>query len=271
MKKYVIDEEKMKGPPLTREEFLKELRMLGLSRGMVLLVEADSECLPYVVGGEQALIEALMELVGYEGTLIVPSFTPELLDPACVEHCPFPYDSWEDIRRNSLPYQPKLSMPVHADPFVRQFLRNDGVVRSNHPLYSFAAWGKYAKVICRRHPLHFALNEDSPLGRIEDLGGYVLLLGNSFETAAIHALAKYRTQQLPVCIRRLPLEKSTSLYWKDVLDYRMDPSDLSCVQEMMEERRTISYAYLGNARITLFSAHEADTVATACYHSQPDE
>ena len=84
MKKYVIDEEKMKGPPLTREEFLKELRMLGLSRGMVLLVEADSECLPYVVGGEQALIEALMELVGYEGTLIVPSFTPELLDPACV-------------------------------------------------------------------------------------------------------------------------------------------------------------------------------------------
>ena len=61
MKKYVIDEEKMKGPPLTREEFLKELRMLGLSRGMVLLVEADSECLPYVVGGEQALIEALMD------------------------------------------------------------------------------------------------------------------------------------------------------------------------------------------------------------------
>ena len=271
MKKYVIDEEKMKGPPLTREEFLKELRMLGLSRGMVLLVEADSECLPYVVGGEQALIEALMELVGYEGTLIVPSFTPELLDPACVEHCPFPYDSWEDIRRNSLPYQPKLSMPVHADPFVRQFLRNDGVVRSNHPLYSFAAWGKYAKVICRRHPLHFALNEDSPLGRIEDLGGYVLLLGNSFETAAIHALAKYRTRQLPVCIRRLPLEKSTSLYWKDVLDYRMDPSIISCVQEMMEERRTISYAYLGNARITLFSAHVADAVATACYHSQPDE
>ena len=180
MKKYVIDEEKMKGPPLTREEFLKELRMLGLSRGMVLLVEADSECLPYVVGGEQALIEALMELVGYEGTLIVPSFTPELLDPACLEHCPFPYDSWEDIRRNSLPYQPKLSMPVHADPFVRQFLRNDGVVRSNHPLYSFAAWGTSAKVIFLLPPLPFAFPEYSPLVLIEDLVGYLLLLWPSF-------------------------------------------------------------------------------------------
>ena len=269
MKKYAIDEEKMKRPLLTQEEFLKELRMIGLSRGMVLLAEADSARLPYVVGGEQALIEALMELVGYEGTLIVPSFTPELLDPACVASCPFPYDSWEDIRRNSLPYRPKLSMPVHADPFVHQFLRNDGIVRSNHPLYSFAAWGKYAKVICRRHPLHFALNEDSPLGRIEELGGYVLLLGNDFDTAVIHALAKYRSRRWPVCLRRLPLEKSTSLYWKDVLDYRLDSPDLSPVQEAMEDRKTISYTYLGNARITLFSAHEADTVAMACDHSQP--
>ena len=264
--KKMMNEEKMRSPLLTKEELVKELRLLGLSRGMLLLVEADSDRLPYLVGGEQALVDALMEVVGYEGTIVCASFTSELLDPACIPECPFPYESWEEIRCNALPYQPKLSLPKYSDPFVRQFLRNDGIVRSYHPLYSFAAWGKYAKVICRRHPLHFGLNEESPLGRICDLNGYVLLLGTSFEKACIHALAQYRSQRLPICIRRLPVEKNTSLLWKDVLDYRLDHSRISAVQEMMEDRRTISYSYLGNARITLFSAHEADAVGGVCFH-----
>lgn len=191
----MMNEEKMRSPLLTKEELVKELRLLGLSRGMLLLVEADSDRLPYLVGGEQALVNALMEVVGYEGTIVCASFTPELLDPACIPECPFPYESWEEIRCNALPYQPKLSLPKYSDPFVRQFLRNDGIVRSYHPLYSFAAWGKYAKVICRRHPLHFGLNEESPLGRICDLNGYVLLLGTSFEKACIHALAQYRSRR----------------------------------------------------------------------------
>ena len=164
--RYDVDVRKMNDPVLTKAELVKELRGLGLSRGMVLLVEVTSRRLPYVVAGEQALIEALMDVVGYDGTIVVPAFTPELLDPACVPGCPFPYECWEDIRRNSMPYQKKLSIPAHADPFVCQFLRNDAVVRSNHPLYSFAAWGKYAKVICSRHPLHFGLSDDSPLGHV---------------------------------------------------------------------------------------------------------
>ena len=213
------------------------------------------------VAGEQALIEALMDVVGYDGTIVVPAFTPELLDPACVPSCPFPYECWEDIRQNSMPYQKKLSMPAHADPFVCQFLRNDAVVRSNHPLYSFAAWGKYAKVICSRHPLHFGLSDDSPLGHVRDLSGYVLLLGTAFEESCVHALAKYHSRRMPICIRRLPVEKSGSLFWKDILDYRMNTEGITQVRQKMEERRTLVSAYFGSGRLTLFSAHEAFTVA----------
>jgi len=160
-----------------------------------------------------------------------------------------------------MPYQKKLSIPAHADPFVCQFLRNDAVVRSNHPLYSFAAWGKYAKVICSRHPLHFGLSDDSPLGHVKDLSGYVLLLGTAFEESCMHALAKYHSRRLPICIRRLPVEKGTSLFWKDILDYRMDASGLVQVRQKMEERKTIVNSYFGSGRITLFSAHEAFQVA----------
>ena len=63
------------------------------------------------------------------------------------------------------------SAPEKADALIYQFLRNEGVVRSYHPLYSFAAWGKYAKILCDKHPLHFGLNQDSPLGKVSEFNG----------------------------------------------------------------------------------------------------
>ena len=69
------------------------------------------------------------------------------------------------------------------------------------------------------------------------------------------------SRRLPICIRRLPVEKGTSLFWKDILDYRMDASGLVQVRQKMEERKTIVNSYFGSGRITLFSAHEAFQVA----------
>lgn len=50
----------------------------------------------------------------------------------------------------------------------------------------------------------------------------------------------------PICIRRLPVEKGTSLFWKDILDYRMDASGLVQVRQKMEERKTIVNSYFGS-------------------------
>ena len=136
----------------SKEEIVQQLMSLGIQKGMVLLVQADLQRLGYLIGGEQALIEALIDAVGYEGTLVMPTFTPQLLDPSCqkktVERV-----YWDDVRASSFPFDRKLSAP--QDALSLQFLRNEGVVRSYHPLYSFAAWGKYAKLICDQSPFAF--------------------------------------------------------------------------------------------------------------------
>lgn len=67
----------------SKEEIVQQLTSLGIQKGMVLLVQADLQRLGYLIGGEQALIEALIDAVGYEGTLVMPTFTPQLLDPSC--------------------------------------------------------------------------------------------------------------------------------------------------------------------------------------------
>ena len=57
----------------SKEEIVQQLTLLGIQKGMVLLVQADLQRLGYLIGGEQALIEALIDAVGYEGTLVMPT------------------------------------------------------------------------------------------------------------------------------------------------------------------------------------------------------
>jgi aminoglycoside 3-N-acetyltransferase len=57
------------------------------------------------------------------------------------------------------------------------FWRQPGVVRSTHPGGSFAAAGPLAARICRPQPLSPPHGIDSPVGRVYELGGQVLLLG----------------------------------------------------------------------------------------------
>ena len=152
-------------PCVCDKHYIKEqLQGMGVRKGMVLLVQGKMEKLGKIIGGAQTLIDAIMEVIGYEGTLVMPAFTPYKKDPACLWDGKEYREQWEQIRKGERPFDRKLDAPRNT--LAAQFMRNEGVLRSHHPLYSFLAWGKYAKVIVEKHPLHFGLNEESPLGKL---------------------------------------------------------------------------------------------------------
>src|SRR2546427_7000583 len=68
---------------------------------------------------------------------------------------------------------PSYGMGITAELFWRQ----PGVLRSTHPGGSFAAQGPLAERICQPQPLSPPHGVDSPVGRVHDLDGQVLLLG----------------------------------------------------------------------------------------------
>lgn len=253
----------------TKEDVCEILESMGIQKGMVILLQANIQELGYLVGGEQMLVEALMETVGYDGTIVVPSFTPQMSDPACHKRN-VDRDSWEKIREHMLPFDRKLSVSKYCASFVQQFLRNEGVVRSYHPLYSFAAWGKYAKLICDKHPLHFGLNQDSPLGKIVEFNGYVLLLGCSYKENVMFQLARYHGEQLPIKIISAPIEINKKRIWKDMLDLEYNQKDFEDIGEAMEDRYIVKTTYLGGGLCRFFSAREAQTLATAYFHIHKD-
>lgn len=131
-----------------------QLRALGVERGGVLLVHTAFKQIGPVEGGPLGLIAALRETIGAEGTLVLPTMTDG--------------DSVFDSKTT-----PSSGMGITAELFWRQ----PGVLRSTHPGASFAAQGPNAGHICQAQPLSPPHGPASPVGRVHELDGQVLLLG----------------------------------------------------------------------------------------------
>jgi aminoglycoside N3'-acetyltransferase len=140
---------------LSRADVTAQLRALGVARGGVLLVHASFRATRPLDGGPAGLIGALRDAVGPDGTLVMPSW---------------PEDEDQPFDPLTTPAAPDLG--VVADIFWRL----PDVLRSNH-CQAFAAVGTQAqRVTADPLPLPPHIPE-SPVGRVHDLNGQVLLLG----------------------------------------------------------------------------------------------
>lgn len=131
-----------------------QLVELGVRSGGVLVVHTSFSRVGPVDGGPAGLIDALTNAVGPEGTLVMPSMSDDDEQP---------FDPFKT---------PCLGMGVVADTFWRL----PGVLRSDSP-HAFAAIGPKASEITTAHPLDVPHGLDSPVGRVYELDGHVLLLG----------------------------------------------------------------------------------------------
>jgi aminoglycoside 3-N-acetyltransferase len=135
-------------------EILGALRELGVERGQVLLVHTAFSRVGPVEGGPVGLIEALEEALGPEGTLVMPSMSDE----------------------DDVPFDPEATPCRSMGIVAETFWRLPGVLRSNSP-HAFAARGAQAARITAPHPVDVPHGLDSPVGRVYELDGQVLLLG----------------------------------------------------------------------------------------------
>jgi aminoglycoside N3'-acetyltransferase len=164
--------------PILNSALTAQILELGVTPGGVLLVHTSFSQVGPVEGGPLGLIEALRAAIGPGGTLVMPSMSDD------DDH---PFDSRKT---------PCLGMGVVADSFWRM----PDVLRSDSP-HAFAAIGPEAARITADHPLDVPHGLNSPVGRVFELDGQIVMLGVGHDAnTTIHlaeALAgvRYRRQK----------------------------------------------------------------------------
>lgn len=255
----------MQGNLITKDDLVEHFKSLGIQRGMLLYVQSSLAYFSTICGGNRTLIEALQEVVTYEGGIVSSAFTKTNIDPLNRDSREFKPYQIEVIREAMPPFNKKLN--ACKNELANQMMRHEGMFRSNHPTHSFVAWGKYAKLICDKQPLHFPLSQDSPLGKVCELNGYVLLLGVKYDAADIFTMARINDRKTPIRIVSAPIERRGRKSFISMLDYVYQKSDTTEIQTMLEERQVVKETYIGRARCRLFSAKEAATLASAYFYT----
>jgi aminoglycoside 3-N-acetyltransferase len=133
---------------------------MGLLRGDLLYVHTSMKAIGWVEGGPRALLEAFLDVLGTEGTIVAPTHTLS-----------FP-------GRGAEPYDPAAT-PTILGAFPEALRRDPRAHRSGHASHSSAGIGKQAAWLAERHDPTNALGYDSPLHRIWRENGKILLLGVS--------------------------------------------------------------------------------------------
>lgn len=180
--------------PATVESLVTDLRAIGVEAGQVLLVHSSLSALGWVAGGAQAVVMALMEVLTDAGTLVMPTHSTGNSDPLNWENPPVP-PTWHDTIRAHMPAFDRKLTPTRGMGIIAELFRHaPDVRRSDHPAMSFAGWGRYAHAITADHRLNSGLGEDSPLARVYDLEGKVLLLGVGHDRNTSLHLSEYRAE-----------------------------------------------------------------------------
>lgn len=192
------------GALVTQSHIAKALHDLGVGQGDVMMLHCSLSKLGYVVGAERAIVEAALSTVGPTGSVVMPSFSGDLSDPAEWKYPPVPPEWIEQIESEIPGFQPDLTPSRGLGKVAEYFRTHPDTKRSTHPQSSFSASGCYADYILSPHDLSDRFGPQSPLARIEEHDGWIVLIGAPLNTCTILYLAQFSRHDNNRIVRRSP-------------------------------------------------------------------
>jgi aminoglycoside 3-N-acetyltransferase len=149
---------------LREPELVDLLQAAGFVSGAAILVHSSMDEIvrraPQI--NAMRLIGLLQELLGSDGTLMMPTFPFMGTQFHYVQGC-----TTFDVKRT----------PSQVGLLTEVFRRSPAVVRSLHPTHPFAAWGLKARELTETHHRGGTFGLTSPICRLSELGGSVVGIG----------------------------------------------------------------------------------------------
>ena len=210
---------------ITKKDLIEYFEEIGIKTGMVVEVHASLRDMGYICGGAETFNDALLEVVGYSGTIVMPMHCAENEEPSYFKSPAIAFEDMPKYRANMPCFNPKTSETYMMSKLVDNLRRRDKAIVSEHPNVAFVAIGKYAKLLCNYQNLSFALGEESPLGRLYGLKAHCLLVGVDYSSMTSLHLAEYKTEIRPIIMNGAAVLEDGHRKWKKYLDYDLDSDD----------------------------------------------
>ena len=250
---------------VSKADIVKGLQDVGLEAGDQVMVHCSLSAFGFVCGGAQAVVEALCEVVGEDGTILMPTQSWKNMDPESGVHWEEPKEWWQAIREHWPAYDKDLT-PTNTMGTVAELFRTmPGTQRSDHPVRSVSARGPLAEYYTKDHDLEDIFGEDSPIGRLYRENGKVLLLGvdydknTSIHLADVRANYPGKTTETVHCAMKVNGERQ----WIAYETLLVDGEDFVDIGQAFEEQHNVAKTTIGNAAVRLMNQRELVDFATA--------
>ena len=241
-----------------KQDMIEALKKVGIKQGQNIMVHTSLSSLGFVCGGAQVVIEALLECVGEEGTIMMPTQSWKNLDPEAGVHWEEPKEWWQTIRDNWPAYDKNITPTNTMGAVAEMFRQWPGALRSDHPARSVAAYGKNARYFTENHDLSNIFGEGSPIGKLYELDGYVLLFGVGYDkNTSIHLAdvratypGKHMTKESSA------IKEDGKRVWKTYETLYVDGEDFEKIGQSFEQSCQVKRQSLGNGTLTFMKQRE---------------
>jgi aminoglycoside 3-N-acetyltransferase len=155
---------------ITKQSLIVDLKKIGLQPGDSVLVHSSLSKIGFVNGGARTVVDALLETIGEEGTLLFPAY------PASGRN--------KDYLKKKLVFD-IAKTPSQVGSITEYFRKLNGIFRSFHPTDSVCAKGKLAEFYTNTHYGQLTpYNEFSPFKKLCAKNGKILMLGTNLSSCS---------------------------------------------------------------------------------------
>lgn len=195
----LIREQELRGEGLTFTQLLHQLQACGIEAGDSVLVHSSFSKIGFVAGGPRILVDALLEVIGAEGNLLMPS-------------SPNPGYQLDYIR--NLKQFDVQNDPSKMGAITEYFRKLPGVKRSESPTEPVCCYGPKADWFTNGHlGEETPYTKNSPFARLAEANGKILYIGVTLDNAgtSLHVLEDavsdfkypvYYPEVFPVSVKR---------------------------------------------------------------------
>jgi len=251
-------------PHVSRRDIKNGLSELGLKRADFIEVHSSLRAFGYVEGGADTVIDALLETVGEEGTVIMPG-GPHF-----------------EIGQGLSSFEVDKT-PVKKDlgTIPETFRRSRQAIRSVHPKYSWVAIGARAKwFIQGQEKLMLHWGREQPLYKLYEVGesAYVLLLGVDQNSNSLIHIAE-EVANVPYLKEKFEVSKLlVQDFYKLTLDERKKilakhnagpARDFNRLEHLFKKRSIMRTSRIGQSAVRLIKARKMIDIVSSLLEDNP--